>query len=209
VSRAVVIHPGIDDRFCEALAPAAWRWRLVYIGRLDRQKGIDTAIRALARLPQEATLSIWGTGDDGYVAEMRALAESLDVAGQVVFHGWADPAALRSIYRETDVVVFPVRWDEPFGLVPVEAMGMGRPVVTTCRGGTREFVRDGENALVFDADADAALAERIMRLAGDAELRGRLRDGGLRTAARLSVRRFAERTVAQIVAASGLVGPIP
>jgi glycogen(starch) synthase len=201
VASAVVIYPGIDDRFSCAFALEPWRWRLVYVGRLDRQKGIDTAVRALAHLPQEATLSIWGTGDDAYVSDMRTLAASLGVADRVRFHGWAGPDMMQSIYREADAVVFPVRWEEPFGLVPVEAMGMGRPVVTTARGGTQEFVRDGENALVFDADDDEALAERIIALAEDPELRGRLRDGGLATAASLSVHRFAERTVEQISAA--------
>ena len=46
-----VIHPGIGERFLRPLAPEPWRWRMVYVGRIDRQKGIDTAVAALAHLP--------------------------------------------------------------------------------------------------------------------------------------------------------------
>ena len=54
--------------------------------------------------------------------------------------------------------MFPVRWNEPWGLVPIEAMARGRPVVATGRGGSGEYLRDGENCMLFDADDDAALA---------------------------------------------------
>ncbi len=194
--RTSVVHPGIDERFLEPAAPEPWRWRLVYVGRIDRQKGIDTAVAALAHLPPDATLSVWGSGDDSYIAEMKALADRLGLGERMRFEGFVSTEALRSVYAAADVVVFPVRWNEPFGLVPLEAMGVGRPVVTTARGGTAEFVRDGANALVFPADDAAALARCVERLARDETLRSRLREEGRRTAAQYTVARFAERTVA-------------
>lgn len=197
-----VIHPGIDERFLAATPAQPWRWRLLYVGRIDRQKGIDTAVAALAHLPADATLAVWGSGDEGYVAELREMAASLGAQDRLQLHGFADPDVIRSAYAQADVVVFPVRWNEPFGLVPLEAMGLGRPVVTTSRGGTAEFVRDGENALVFAADDAAAMADCIKRLAGDEDLRTRLLDGGRRTAERFTAGRFAELTVEQIVGAA-------
>jgi glycogen synthase len=198
-----VVHPGIEERFLERLAPQPWSWRLAYVGRIDRQKGIDTAVAALAHLPPTATLAIWGTGDDQYIAEMKSLAARLGVADQVRFEGFAAPATLSSVYADADVVVFPVRWNEPFGLVPLEAMGMGRPVVTTSRGGTAEFLRDGANALVFAADDPVALAACVERLADDEPLRLRLCDDGCRTAAQYPAAGFAERTVEEIVRVVG------
>jgi glycogen synthase len=85
-------------------------------------------------------------------------------------------------YAAADAVLFPVRWREPWGVVPLEAMGVGRPVVATGRGGSGEYLRDGENALLFDAEDPAALAARVERLASDEMLRARLRAGGLETA---------------------------
>jgi glycosyltransferase involved in cell wall biosynthesis len=78
--------------------------------------------------------------------------------------------------------VFPVRWQEPWGLVPLEAMARGRPVVATGRGGSAEYLRDGENCVLFEADDPAALAAAVRRLASDSQLRIRLREDGLATA---------------------------
>ena len=198
-----VVHPGIDNLFLKDAPARAWGWRLAYVGRIDRQKGIDTAVAALAHLPPEATLTVWGTGDDSYVTEMRSIAARLGAADRVSFEGFAAGERLRAAYADADAVVFPVRWNEPFGLVPLEAMGVGRPVVTTGRGGTAEFVRDGSNALVFEADDPRALAGSIERLARDESLRARLREEGRRTATRYSVMEFADRTVGEIVRAAG------
>jgi glycosyltransferase involved in cell wall biosynthesis len=199
---ATVVYPGIDERFLTESPPEPWRWRLACVGRIDRQKGVDVAIRAVARLPKTAALSIWGTGDDRYIEEMRRLAAKLGVGDRVRFEGWADPDRLTHIYADADAVLFPVRWEEPFGLVPLEAMGVGRPVVSTARGGTTEFVRDGDNALVFTVDDDAALSDAILRLGEDAGLRERLRDGGRRTAATFTLAEFADRTVEEILRAA-------
>jgi glycosyltransferase involved in cell wall biosynthesis len=81
-------------------------------------------------------------------------------------------------------------------------MGVGRPVVTTARGGTAEFVRARENALVFDADDPAGLAGCVVRLASDPALRSRLVAGGRATAAAFTADRFADRTVDEIVRAA-------
>lgn len=194
-----VVYPGIEARFLKPCEPRPWRSRLAYIGRIDRQKGIDTAVEALAQLPPEARLSIWGSGDERYIAEMKRLAGRLGIAERVSFCGFATADELPTVYAETDVVVFPVRWNEPFGLVPLEAMGRGRLVVTTSHGGTAEFVRDGLNALVFPAGDPGALADCVKRLGDDEALRSRMREEGFRTAARYPASAFAQRTVEEIV----------
>ena len=145
---------GVGEEFLTAAPPREWSWRLLYVGRIDERKGIDTAIRALEHLPAEATLRVVGSGDEAAEQRLRAL----------------------------DAVLFPVRWREPWGVVPLEAMGVGRPVVATGRGGSGEYLRDGENALLFDADDEAALARQVTRLADDEGLRERLRAAGRATA---------------------------
>jgi glycosyltransferase involved in cell wall biosynthesis len=197
-----VVYPGVEERFRKPLPPGLWGWRLLYVGRIDRQKGVDTAVRALAELPPESTLVVWGTGDERYVAEMKALAEDLALGDRVRFAGWAGEQELLTGYENADAVVFPVRWEEPFGLVPLEAMGLGRPVIATARGGSAEFLRDEENALVIDADDPAGLARAVERLAADKALRDRLLEGGQATAARFTLERFAEETVQEILSAA-------
>lgn len=202
-SAATVVHPGIDERFLEPVPPSPWKWRMVYVGRLDRQKGVDLAIDALADLP-DASLDIWGQGDEAYVEEMKAAAQRIGAGGRVRFGGFIDVDSLRSVYSQADVIVFPVRWEEPFGLVPLEAMAVGRPVVTTARGGISEYVRDGHNALVFDGEDPDALARCVQRLAADESLRTRICAAGRETAAQYSAQRFAELTVEEIVRAAAL-----
>jgi glycosyltransferase involved in cell wall biosynthesis len=89
-------------------------------------------------------------------------------------------------------VIFPSRWDEPFGLVPLEAMTQGAPVVATRRGGSAEFLADGGNCLEVTADDPGGVAAAVRRLAGDAALRRRLIEGGRKTAARYTAERLAD-----------------
>src|SRR5206468_6163322 len=129
----------------------------------------------------EAALRIVGGWDAAEETRLRELAGRLGVEDRVEFVGHRDGDELVAAYGDADAVVFPVQWEEPWGLVPLEAMGRGRPVVATGRGGSGEYLRDGENALLFEAGNERALADAVARLAGDRGLRGRLREAGLRT----------------------------
>jgi glycosyltransferase involved in cell wall biosynthesis len=116
----------------------------------------------------------------------------MGVADRVHFAGHCGRAEIVEAYGRADAVVFPVRWEEPWGLVPLEAMGRGRPVVATGRGGSGEYLRDEHNCLLFDADDADSLAAALIRLAGDAALRARLRRNGLETARRYTEALFNE-----------------
>lgn len=188
---ATVVYSGIrTEEFPPRSAAPPWRWRLLYVGRIDPRKGIDTAVRALARCPPGATLDVDGRGDDRHRVELERLAAELGVGGRVRFH-CSPRAELAPKMADADAVVFPSVWEEPFGLVPVEAMACATPVVGTPVGGTREFLADGVNALTFPPGDDAALVRALERLAAEPDLRRRLVEGGRATAAELGVDRLA------------------
>jgi glycosyltransferase involved in cell wall biosynthesis len=178
---AAVVTPGVAEHFLDAAPEREWRGRLLYVGRVGPEKGVDTAVAALAELPS-ASLRIVGDGHRDYVAELRAAAEGIGAGGRLRIDGAVSAERLADVYGEADAVLFPVRWKEPWGLVPLEAMGRGRPVIATLGGGTREYLRDGENALVVPADDPGAVARAAAWLEADPGLRQRLREGGLRTA---------------------------
>ena len=153
-----VAHSGIHIDFLAAAAEREWGWRLLYVGRIDERKGIDTAIAALRHLPAEAALVIAGSWDPAEESRLRELAACARCRRPRDLPGRLRRGDLIEAYDDADAVVFPVRWDEPWGLVPLEAMGRGRPVIATGRGGSAEYLRDGENCLLFDAEDEGALA---------------------------------------------------
>ncbi len=189
---ATVEHPGVAlGRLRRAAAPAPeWSWRLLYCGRIDPRKGIATAIRALAVLPDGATLTVHGEGDPEHAASLRRLAHELGVAGRVSFS--AGPSErVGDAYAACDALVFPVTWREPWGLVPLEAMAAGRPVIASrAGGGAAEYLEHEVNCLQFTTDHADELAAALRRVAGDPELRAALVRRGHATADRFPEQGF-------------------
>ena len=177
------------------------------VGRLQRWKRVELAIRALpavrAAVPR-ARLRVIGDAfpglDEDYPAELRAEAAALGVIDAVEFCGEvADGAAA---IAELDVLVHCAEL-EPFGLVPVEAMLRGVPVVVPDEGGPREIVREGIDGLRIDPRDTARLAAALVRLARDPALRVLMGAAGrARALAHFTEQRMAERAwaVAEAVA---------
>lgn len=191
---------GIDEAFLGLRPTRQWGWRLLYAGRLDPRKGVDDAVAALAELPAQATLTVVGDGDSAEIERVQAHAADLGVADRVLLVGMRSREELIRYYEQADVVVFPVRWREPWGLVPLEAMAIGRPVVATADGGPGEYLIDGQNCLAVPAEAPSEIARAVNRLTDEA-LRARLRKGGESTAAEHTERRFNEAVLSELTRA--------
>jgi glycogen synthase len=194
VEDAEVIPSGIDpDDFPLATVATAreWHGRLLCVGRVEPRKGFHVAVEAIAALP-DTTLAILGPAEPGYRDELLDRAGVLGVAERVRL-GAVPRAELAGHYRQADALLFTSSWQEPFGLVPLEAMAVGTPVVATGTGGSAEFCHDGVNCLLVPAGDPDALADAVRRLAGDPDLRQRLRRGGVETAAHYTADRYAEQ----------------
>jgi len=193
---------GVTDNFVDPRPPRPWSWRLLSVGRIDPRKGVATAIEALVELP-EATLTVAGSGPSALLADLAALAERVGVTDRVTFAGAVPRAELPALYEAHDAVVFPVVWEEPWGLVPLEAMALGRPVTASGRGGSSEYLRDGENCLLHVPGDPTSVAATVRRLAGDEALRERLLAGGLRAASHYTESRFNLAATAVVTSAAG------
>ena len=203
-----IAYPGIDPhRF--PVAPAhPWDWRLLYCGRIDPRKGVATAVRALAQLPPRATLTIHGDGDDRHRGELVALAGELGVAERIAFSR-SEHAEVGAVYAACDALVFPATWREPWGLVPLEAMASGRPVLASrAGGGPAEYLAEGVNCLQFAPGDAAGLGVALARLAADSELRSTLVAGGRQTAARFPEAAF-HAALAHELTRTIAEGPLP
>jgi len=201
-----VLTPGVEEALARGERedqPPDWRWRLLYLGRVVPGKGVHTAVEALARLPARARLEVVGEGDAAYRRRLERRARELGVAERVTFLPARPREQLADVYRRADAVLFPVVWPEPWGLVPLEAMAVGRPVIATGRGGSGDYLRGGENSLLFPAEDPAALAAAVSALADDPELRARLRRGGYETAARHREGAFNQAALAELESAAG------
>ncbi|MET7765958.1 glycosyltransferase [Streptomyces sp. NPDC005393] len=178
--RQITVVPcGVDPQLCTPRGPAAPRSTrrplLVQLGRLVRRKGAGVSIAALALLP-DAELVIAGgppparLDQDPEARRLRALAHHLGVADRVRFTGGLPPERVPSLFRAADIVLCPADY-EPFGIVPLEAMSCGTPVVATAVGGQRDTVADpGTGRLVPPRDP-VALAEAAAGLLARPELR--------------------------------------
>jgi glycogen synthase len=195
---AAVVHPGADHGLFTPAPPPPWRWRLLYLGRLEPRKGVHLAVEALALLPAEATLVLQGAGEAAYLERLRARAAELGVSDRIQWSS-VPRDRLREVYADADALLFPVQWEEPWGLVPLEAMAVGRPVVATGTGGSGEYLRHEENCLLLEPrDSPEALAAAVRRLAGDEALRERLTAAGHRTAARFTQAAYDEAIAAAL-----------
>ncbi len=138
----------------------AGRRRLLFVGRFDRQKGIDVLFDALTRLGESAFAYVIGDSLHARLAELPANARCV---------GWKIGAELEAYYASADVVVMPSRW-EGLPLVGLEAMRAGRPIIATDVGGLPELVDHGITGLLIPPDDAEALAEAVSSL-DDAALR--------------------------------------
>lgn len=183
--RIAVVPCGVDlDHFTPHGPRAArdGRHRILSLGRLVERKGVETTIRALSEVPG-AELVIAGGGDaitDAELARLTALAQECGVRDRVRVVGRIARADVPALLRSADVVVS-VPWYEPFGMVPLEAMACGVPVVASAVGGHLDTVLDGRTGALVPPRDPAALARRLRELLADP---GRLAAIGSAAAAR-------------------------
>ncbi|MGN6779995.1 MAG: glycosyltransferase [Marmoricola sp.] len=184
--RAAVIPCGVDST---AFAPGdsgrePGPPRLLAVGRLVERKGIGNVIRALVEVP-DAVLTVAGgpardaLEADPEVARLRALAEADGVSDRVRFVGAVDRASVSALMHAADVVVC-APWYEPFGIVPLEAMSCGRPVLGTAVGGLLDTVVPGVTGDLVPPRRPDLLAKALRHLLADRERLHRYGEAGRR-----------------------------
>lgn len=145
-------------------------FELLFVGRLVERKGVRVLLEALARLPEDVTLRVVGDGPERKALE--AGARRLDLGGRVSFHGYVVREALERRFASCNAFVLPAVVDskgdtEGLGVVLLEAMSYGKPVIASRAGGIVDIVRDRENGLLVPPGDAAALAEAIRGLRDD------------------------------------------
>lgn len=213
--RIAVIPPGVDtDVFHPIATRRAREWvgtfsekTVLFVGRIDPVKGLDTWFRAMGLvLEAEPSLRnrmcvclIGGDVDDdddpdSEMLRLDKLKDELGLGDMVTFLGGRAQSSLPYYYASADVVVMPSRY-ESFGLAALEAMACGTPVVASDVGGLSFIVRDGETGFLVPEGDEPALADCILSLLRDPQLRDRLAERAVVVAQNYSWHLIADKIV--------------
>jgi UDP-glucose:(heptosyl)LPS alpha-1,3-glucosyltransferase len=192
--RIHVIHNGTD---CTRFNPASGKSDtgetvLVFAGSGFERKGLEFAVRALARLPANVRLEVAGKGDP---TPYQRLAQKLGVPSRLRFLGTAEH--MEEVYARGDILVHPAIY-EPFSNTCLEAMACGLPVVTSRINGASEIIRPNENGAVVEDPADIPAFAAAIGFFLDPAVRQRARNAARQTAERLPMSLNVERTLAVI-----------
>lgn len=185
-ARVAVVAPGVDDTCCRRLGPPRARgqgvWTLLSVGSLMPRKGHDLLLRALARVRRLhwRLVLIGAARDEPYARRLRRLACALGFEGRIVWRGVVGDRLRDRLYRAADLLVHPA-WHEGYGMVPVEAIAHGTPVLGFDIEAVREAVPAGCRILVRPGDA-GALGRALERLMRDDARARTLRRSALRAA---------------------------
>ncbi len=167
---------------------------LLFAGGNFYRKGLDILIRSIALLRSEFPgLRLHVAGRDPLQRKLERLARRLAVREQVIFHGRVPPSQIEGFLNSTDIFVMPSR-REALGLVYLEAFRARVPVIAGSRGGVAELIEDGKNGLLVAPEQPASLAEAILRISREPQLRRKLIDGGRRCLEARSPARLIEVT---------------
>lgn len=174
-AKITVVPCGVDLNLFQPLGPAEERQhkrkRLVCLSRLVERKGTADVINALTVLPGVELVIAGGPqasklDDDPEAQRLKQIAKDLGIADRVIFRGRVERAQVPPLLRSADAVVcYP--WYEPFGIVPLEAMACGVPVVVAQVGGLVDSVVDGVTGIHVPPRAPIALAQALRELLAD------------------------------------------
>ena len=201
--RVSVVPCGVDlDHFRPTgtrWPPLTERFRIVCIGRLVPRKGLAEIVEAIAQLPETELVVVGGPpemmlSEDPLAASVREFAAELGVSERVHLLGAIGRPDIPAILRSASVVCC-TPWYEPFGLVALEAMACGVPVVATAVGGLAETVVDGVTGLLVPPRDPAAIASALRRLMDDTPSVARMRAAALRRSRRYGWPEIAARTL--------------
>lgn len=160
--------------------------KILYIGRMIPEKGVHIAISAIGHLVnrlgvKNVQFDLFGNGSDAYIENLKNLTHNLKIEKHVKFHGKVDRGQLLKIYQDYDLFLLPSIFQEPFGVVLIEAMARGVPVVATDTGGIPEVISHEVNGLLVSPEDSIKMAEAVKRLIDNPLLAQKLSNNGIRT----------------------------
>ena len=192
-SRITVIYNGaILERFHRGRTEGGKTLRLIYVGRLIEEKGVQTILQALGYL-RDADCRLTIVGDGDYRAPLQAIAKELDIDSRVQFLGTRDDVP--ELLADSDVFVHLPDCAEGFGIAVVEAMASGLICVCGDRGALPEIVRDGSSGFIVEKNDPERLAQLLRAIAEDpnSEIYETIRGNAVEASRQFSIEAFSTK----------------
>jgi glycosyltransferase involved in cell wall biosynthesis len=189
-SRVRIIPNSINFKAINSTLPFNWHeechWNastlvLGFVGRLAHVKGVDTLLEAISKLNRSIDVRLVIVGDGPDKDKLVELTQNLGISNHVYFYGRMPPNQVYSAIKGFDIAIIPSR-DEGFGLVALEAMALGTPVIASRIGALTEVVIDNVTGLLYTAEDSKDLADKITILRNNQILMQGLRENSIKHA---------------------------
>ncbi len=160
-----VINLGLDEPEVKPSAISFLSPALLCFGRIVNEKGFDLAIEAVSIISKKYPgIKLIIAGDGPAKKDLIQLTEKLEIQKNIDFLGWVNPDEIPSIINKSSIVIVPSRWKEAFGLVALQAMQLGRPVIAANTGGLPEIIEDNSNGILVEKENPEAIAKAVIFL---------------------------------------------
>jgi len=179
---------------------------LGFVSRIEADKGWDTVLHAVAKLvmiPEFHNLQVLFVGKGQNVADLLNLAKQLNITQYICYLGFKSQLELPGIFNRLDAFLFPTKMFESLGLVGLEAMACGIPVIGSDRGGINDYLDNNENGYSFKCADASSLVDQIIKFYNltDFEL-AKMKDSALETALRFSRQRIVDQMTTKLISLS-------
>lgn len=155
----------------DCASPESGSSTILFVGRLSPEKGIEIFLESLSLLERDFRFILVGDGSPDYIAVLKDAVREKNLADKIEFAGWIDNSGIGGYLQEAAFLVVPSIWPEPFGIVGIEAMAHGRPVVAFDVGGIPDWLDDRHTGFLIERSDIHDFARRMDLLLRDRELR--------------------------------------
>jgi glycosyltransferase involved in cell wall biosynthesis len=162
--KVLPISGGVDlEQYSSVTAPKQSNRKLLYVGRLDREKHVYVLLEALAKLPKNFEVQLDVVGNGSQMTELKKLVSELGLDKKVHFHGELTDTEVLAKFGESSVFVMPST-QELQSMATLEAMAAGRPIIAANALALPHLVHDGDNGYLYKSDSPSDLARKIQQV---------------------------------------------
>lgn len=167
---------------------------IAYVGRLTQEKGVQNLIKSIPLILKNIpNIKVYIVGSGPYYNELLLLSQNLKIKKNIFFINKVERKKLLEYYVKAEVVIMPSIWAETFGLVGIEAMSVGRPIIGSNVGGIPEWLDDGKTGYLVEPGNPEQIAEKVIMLLSNRKLLEQMGKNARKRAEQFSIEKHVEK----------------